>query len=89
MQPPIKKDVQQPWEKDVARARARIIDDLKSWRATVLPLSAFANFLFFVALDTTGSTSMTTAVSFVAASVLTLWTVAVQAQIEGLDRSED
>ena len=85
MQPPIKKDVQQPWEKDVARARARKLDDLRSWRATVLPLSAFANFLFFVALDTTGSDTMATAFAFMAASVFTLWTVAVQAQIEGLN----
>ena len=88
MQPPIKKDVQQPWEKDVARARARRLEDLRAWRAMVLPLSAFANFLFFVALDKTGSQTMTTVCAFVAASVLTLWTVAVQAQIEGMNREE-
>ena len=88
MQPPIKKDVQQPWEKDVARARARRLEDLRAWRAMVLPLSAFANFLFFVALAETGSETMTTACSFIAASVLTLWTVAVQAQIEGINQEE-
>ena len=88
MQPPIKKDVQQPWEKDVQRARARRLEDLRAWRAMVLPLSAFANFLFFVALDKTGSATVTTVCAFVAASVLTLWTVGVQAQIEGMSGEE-
>lgn len=75
----------QPWEKDVARTRERLIEDLKAWRAAVLPLSAIANALFFVALERTGSATATTVCAFVAASVLTIWTVAVQAQIDGLD----
>ncbi|MDD9942117.1 MAG: hypothetical protein OXU20_13815 [Myxococcales bacterium] len=88
MQPPIKKDAQQPWEKDVARARARRLEDLRAWRAMVLPLSAFANFLFFVSLEEAGSDTVSTVCALVAASVLTLWTVAIQAQIEGMNREE-
>lgn len=76
--------MQQPWQKDVEEIVARQLDDLRSWRALVLPLSAFANFLFFVALQRTGAGTMTTAVSFIAASTLTLWTVSVQARIDAL-----
>lgn len=84
MQLPIKKYMQ-PWERDVARAKERLLQDLRAWRAAVLPLSALANGLFFVALERTGEATATTVCAFVAASVLTLWTVAVQAQIDGLD----
>jgi len=63
--------------------RTRQLSDLRSWRSLLLPLSAFATVLFFVALRRTGSGSMETALSFVAASSLSLWLVAVQASIEG------
>lgn len=61
-----------------------MLDDLRSWRAMVLPLSAFANFLFFVSLDRLGSACMSTVLALMAATGLTLWTVVLQLHIEAL-----
>lgn len=81
-------DVQQPWEKDVENLRERLLEDLRSWRALILPLSAFANFLFFVSLDKLGGGSMSTVLSLMAATGLTLWTVVLQANIEAISAEQ-
>jgi hypothetical protein len=77
--------MQQPWEKDIAEQRSRELDDLRSWRALIMPLSAFANFLFFVALHRAGPATLPAVFSFVAASSLSLWTISLQARIDAMD----
>ena len=66
----------------------RQLHDLRSWRALLLPLSAFSTVLFFVSLTRTGNLSMETAFSFIAASSLNLWVVAILARIDAIDRRD-
>lgn len=76
--------MQQPWEKDLAEQRSRELEDLRAWRALIMPLSASANFLFFVALHRTGAATLATVAAFVAASSLSLWMVSLQARIDAM-----
>lgn len=81
-------NVQQRWEDDAEALRARLMEDLCAWRALILPLSAFANFLFFVSSEQLGFKSLPSLLSLFDAAGLTLWMVVIQVQIEGLSAQQ-
>ena len=73
--------MREPWREDLERLRELALQDLSFWRFVVVPLSAFATVLFFIALERTGN-SMPTTLAFMAASSLSLWAVALHYETE-------